>query len=36
MLTNEETKADVMTLAPTAEVFLDILENLIKKDGFLD
>ena len=30
------TETDVITLAPTAEVFLDTLEELIKKDGFLD
>ena len=30
------TEADVMTLAPTVEIFLDTLEELIKKDGFLD
>ena len=36
MLTNEETEADVMTLAPTVEIFLDTLEELIRKDGFLD
>lgn len=32
---NVVTEADVMTLAPTAETFLDVLENLIRKDGFL-
>ena len=32
----EVTEADVMTLAPTVEIFLDTLEELIKKDGFLD
>jgi uncharacterized protein (UPF0332 family) len=30
------TEADIMPLVPTVEVFLDTLEGVIRKDGYLD
>jgi uncharacterized protein (UPF0332 family) len=30
------TEADITPLVPTAETFLDAVENLIRNDGYLD
>lgn len=30
------TESDIMPLIPTAELFLDTLENLIRRDGYLE